>query len=165
MTTARRFPRVMVVSLCTRREVDGALSVFDVMIQKRCQVDDRICSSIIAGFSRLGRAGMGLEFYDRVQNEFSGFEPGLVTLMAVVHAFGLEGRVSEAANLVQEMERKQLVGDLVLYSSMIHEYMNHGFLIEGLREHRLMLDTFWIQLILGDVRLTLAFHISMICFL
>jgi leucine-rich PPR motif-containing protein, mitochondrial len=130
----------MVVALCTRGEVDAALRAFDVMIQKGCQVDDRICSSIIAGLSRSGKARMVLEFYDRVQNKFSGFEPGLVTLTAVVHALGLEGRVSEASNLVREMERKQLVGDLVLYSSMIHGYMNHGFLIEGLREHRLMLD-------------------------
>jgi leucine-rich PPR motif-containing protein, mitochondrial len=71
--------RMMVVGLCAREEVDGALRVFDIMIQKGCQVDDRICSSIIAGFSREGNAGMGLEFYHRMQNEFSGFELGLVS--------------------------------------------------------------------------------------
>ncbi|GJN37885.1 hypothetical protein PR202_gb26883 [Eleusine coracana subsp. coracana] len=132
--------RVMVVGLCARGEVDSAIRVFDIMIQRGCQVDDRVCSSIVAGFSRAGKSGMGLEFYKRVQSEFSGFEPGLVTLTAVVHALGLEGRISEAAELVQDMEQKKLVADAVLYSGMVHGYMSHGFLIEGLREHRLMLD-------------------------
>jgi leucine-rich PPR motif-containing protein, mitochondrial len=49
-----------------RGEVDGVLRVFDIMIEKGCQVDDHICSSIIAGFSREGNTGMGLEFYHQM---------------------------------------------------------------------------------------------------
>ncbi|TVU22562.1 hypothetical protein EJB05_32271, partial [Eragrostis curvula] len=121
--------RVMVVGLCARGKVDEALRVFDIMTQRGCQVDDRVCSSIVAGFSRAGKAAMGLEFYERVRSEFSGFEPGLVTLTAVVHAFGLEGRISEAAELVREMEQKGLTvdaGDLDRAFSLLKEMENKG---------------------------------------
>ncbi|KAL6626459.1 hypothetical protein ACP70R_030185 [Stipagrostis hirtigluma subsp. patula] len=131
--------RVMVVALCARGEVDGALKVFEVMTERGCAVDDRVCSSIVSGFSRAGKAGAGLEFYKRVRREFSGFESGLVTLTAVAHALGLEGRIGEVTELVLEMEKKGMVGDAVFYSSLVHGYMSHGFLMEGLRKHRLML--------------------------
>ncbi|XP_062190590.1 pentatricopeptide repeat-containing protein At5g57250, mitochondrial [Phragmites australis] len=132
--------RVMVVGLCARGEVDRALKAFDVMTERGCQVDDRVCSSIVSGFSRAGKAGAGLEFYKRLRSEFSGFEPGLVTLTSVVHALGLEGRIVEMAELLREMECKGMGADAVLYSSMVHGLMSRGFLMEGLREHRSMLD-------------------------
>ncbi|OEL37513.1 Pentatricopeptide repeat-containing protein [Dichanthelium oligosanthes] len=132
--------RVMVVGLCARGEVDGALRVFDVMTTRGCQVDDRVCSSIVSGFSRTGKAGAGLDFYERVKREFSGFDPGLVTLTSVAHALGLEGRISEMEELIREMECKGMSADAVLYGGMVHGYMRSGFLMEGLREHRSMLD-------------------------
>ncbi|RLM92818.1 pentatricopeptide repeat-containing protein [Panicum miliaceum] len=132
--------RVMVVGLCARGEVDGALRVFDVMTRRGCQVDDRVCSSIVSGFSRAGKAGAGLDFYERVRREFSCFEPGLVTLTSVVHALGLEGRIDEMAELMQEMECKGMDADAIFYGSMVHGYMSGGFLMEGLRKHRSMID-------------------------
>nr|CAB3476804.1 unnamed protein product [Digitaria exilis] len=132
--------RVMVVELCARGEVDGALRVFDIMTRKGYQVDDRVCSSIVSGFSRTGKAAEGLNFYERVRHEFSGFEPGLVTLTSVAHALGLEGRIGEMVELMREMECKGMHADAVLYGSMVHGYMSHGFLMEGLWEHRSMLD-------------------------
>ncbi|CAO2203123.1 unnamed protein product [Urochloa humidicola] len=131
--------RVMVVGLCARGEVVGALRVFDVMTKRGCQVDDRVCSSIISGFSRTGKAGAGLDFYERVRREF-GFETGLVTLTSVVHALGLEGRISEMAELMREMECKGICADAVFYGSMVHEHMSRGFLMEGLRVHRSMIN-------------------------
>ncbi|KAL6850508.1 hypothetical protein ACP4OV_021135 [Aristida adscensionis] len=132
--------RVMISGLCARGEVDAALKVFEVMTERGCAVDDRVCSSIVSGFSRAGRAGAGLEFYERVRSEFSAFEPGLTTLTAVVHALGLEGRISEMAELVWEAKSKGMDTDVAFYSSIVHGYMRHGFLMEGLREHRSMLD-------------------------
>nr|CAB3472749.1 unnamed protein product [Digitaria exilis] len=132
--------RVMVVELCARGEVDGALRVFDIMTRKGCQVDDRVCSSIVSGFSRTGKAAEGLDFYERLRREFSGFEPGLVTLTSVVHALGLEGRIGEMAELMREMECKGMDADAVFYGSIVHGCMSHGFLMEGLWEHRSMLD-------------------------
>ncbi|KAJ1283203.1 hypothetical protein BS78_03G110200 [Paspalum vaginatum] len=139
--------REMVVELCARGEVDGALKVFDVMTSRGCQVDDRICSSIVSGFSRTGKARAGLDFYQRVRRQFSGFDPGLVTLTSVVHALGLEGRVGEMEELMRVMECKGMDVDSVFYGSLVHGYTSRGFLMEGLRAHRSMLD----KGIAGDV--------------
>uniref|UniRef100_A0A0E0JGQ4 Pentacotripeptide-repeat region of PRORP domain-containing protein n=1 Tax=Oryza punctata TaxID=4537 RepID=A0A0E0JGQ4_ORYPU len=132
--------RVALSMLCARGDMETALKVFDVMTASGCQVDDRVCSVIISGFSKVGKAGDGLEFYRRVRREFGGFEPGLITLTAVVNVLGHEGRTTEVAQLVREMEGKGLVGDAVFYSSLVHGYMSSGLLMEGLREHRAMLD-------------------------
>ncbi|KAL5227993.1 hypothetical protein ABZP36_016258 [Zizania latifolia] len=132
--------RALLSVLCARGNMETALKVFDVMAASGRQVDDRVCSVIISGFSKVGKAEAGLEFYRRVRREFNGFEPGLITLTAVVNVLGREGRTSEVAELVMEMERKGLVGDAVFYSSMVHGYMSSGLLMEGLRAHRLMLD-------------------------
>uniref|UniRef100_A0A0E0C0A8 Pentatricopeptide repeat-containing protein n=1 Tax=Oryza meridionalis TaxID=40149 RepID=A0A0E0C0A8_9ORYZ len=132
--------RVALSMLCVRGDMETALKVFDVMAAAGCQVDDHVCSVIISGFSKVGKAGDGLEFYRRVRREFNGFEPGLITLTAVVDVLGRVGRTTEAAQLVREMEGKGLVGDAVLYGSLVHGYMNSGLLMKGLREHRAMLD-------------------------
>ncbi|KAF0897953.1 hypothetical protein E2562_001648 [Oryza meyeriana var. granulata] len=116
--------RVALSMLCTRGDMETALKVFDVMTAAGCQVDDRVCSVIISGFCKVGKAEDGLEFYRRVRREFSGFEPGLITLTALVGVLGREGKTSEVAQLVREMERKGLVGDAVFYSSLVHGYMS-----------------------------------------
>lgn len=132
--------RVMVVQLCARGEADAALRVFDLMTIRGFQLDDRICSAIISGFSRIGKARAGLDFYEKVRRQFIGFDPGVVTLTSVVHALGLEGRTDEMAEIMRGMECKGMNADAVFYSSLVHGYMSRGFLMEGLREHRSMLD-------------------------
>ncbi|CAD6257650.1 unnamed protein product [Miscanthus lutarioriparius] len=117
--------RDMVVLLCAHGEVDCTLRVFDLMTRRGV---------------RTGKAGAGLDFYEKVKSQFSGFDPGLVTLTSVVHALGLEGRTGEMAELMREMECKGMNADAVFYGSMIHGYMSRGFLMEGLREHRSMLE-------------------------
>ncbi|KAG8052400.1 hypothetical protein GUJ93_ZPchr0001g32089 [Zizania palustris] len=99
---------VLLSMLCTCGDMETALKVFDVMVASGHQVDDRVCSMIISGFSKVEKAEAGLEFYRRVRREFNGFEPGLITLTAVVNVLGREGRTSEVAELVMEMERKGL---------------------------------------------------------
>ncbi|XP_051224287.1 uncharacterized protein [Lolium perenne] len=132
--------RAMVLEFCARGDMAGAVKVFDTMTTRGCQVDDGVCSVIVSGFSKAGKAEAGLEFYDRVRKDVSGFEPGLVTLTAVVSLLGREGRIGEVAELVREMERKGVMGDEVFYSSLVHGYMRSGLLMEGLREHRSMLE-------------------------
>ncbi|XP_003565620.3 pentatricopeptide repeat-containing protein At5g57250, mitochondrial [Brachypodium distachyon] len=130
----------MVSVLSDRGDMAGALKVFGIMTERGCQVDDRVCSAIVSGFSKAGNDKAGLEFYDRVRKEVCGFEPGLMTLTAVVNLLGREGKIGEVAELVSEMEQKGMIGDAVFYSSLVHGYMTGGLLMEGLREHRLMLD-------------------------
>ncbi|XP_044975758.1 pentatricopeptide repeat-containing protein At5g57250, mitochondrial [Hordeum vulgare subsp. vulgare] len=132
--------RAIISELCARGDMAGALKVFDIMTARGCQVDDRVCSVIISGFSKARKAEAGLEFYDRVRKEVRGFEPGLVTLTAVVNLLGRQGRIGDVAELIREMEQKGMVGDAMFYSSLVHGYMSSGLLMEGFREHRLMLD-------------------------
>ncbi|VAH59973.1 unnamed protein product [Triticum turgidum subsp. durum] len=131
---------VIISELCARGDMAGALKVFDIMTARGCQVDDRVCSVIISGFSKASKVEAGLEFYDRVRKEVRGFEPGLVTLTAVVNLLGRQGRIGDVAELIREMEQKDMVGDAMFYSSLVHGYMSSGLLMEGFREHRLMLD-------------------------
>ncbi|KAM3349014.1 hypothetical protein ACQJBY_022283 [Aegilops geniculata] len=132
--------RAMISELCARGDMAGALKVFDIMTARGCQVDDRVCSVIISGFSKASKAEAGLEFYNRARKEVRGFEPGLVTLTAVVNLLGRQGRIGDVAELIREMEQKGMVGDAMFYSSLVHGYMSSGLLMEGFREHRLMLD-------------------------
>uniref|UniRef100_A0ACD5VS16 Uncharacterized protein n=1 Tax=Avena sativa TaxID=4498 RepID=A0ACD5VS16_AVESA len=131
--------RAMISELCARGDMVGALKV-DIMTARGCQVDDRVCSVIVSGFSKARKAEAGLEFYDRVRKNVSGSEPGLMTLTAVVNLLGREGRTGEVVELIREMERKGMMGDEVFYSSLVHGYMRSGLLMEGLREHSLMLE-------------------------
>ena len=132
--------RAMISELCARGDMAGALKVFDTMTTRGCQVDDGVCSVIVSGFAKARKAEAGLEFYDRVRKVVSGFEPGPVTLTAVVSLLGREGRIGEVAELIREMEQKGMMGDEVFYSSLVHGYMRSGLLMEGLREHHLMLE-------------------------
>ncbi|XP_072989934.1 pentatricopeptide repeat-containing protein At5g57250, mitochondrial isoform X2 [Typha latifolia] len=133
--------RTLVSTFISRGKMDSALEVFEIMIDRKngYQIDNFVCSSIVSGFSKIGRPDLSLRFYERVK-KLSGFSPNLITNTAAVDAFGREGRIEEACDLVRKMEEKGIVLDAVLYSSWISGYLREGLLMEGLRKHQLMAD-------------------------
>nr|XP_029120382.1 pentatricopeptide repeat-containing protein At5g57250, mitochondrial-like [Elaeis guineensis] len=133
--------RALVASFSSRGMMERAFEVLDVMTDEKngCQLDNFVCSSIISGFSKIGEPELGLRFYQRVE-KVDGFQPNLITYTAVVDALCREGKTDEASDLIREMEQKGVILDAVLFSTWVCGYLRKGFLMEGLRKHRLMLE-------------------------
>ncbi|KAM0953863.1 putative tetratricopeptide-like helical domain superfamily [Dioscorea sansibarensis] len=140
-TIPRSSLRCLIFTLSARGEPERAVQVLEMMKYANVglQVDDFVASSIVSGFTKIGKPELGLGFYEKIE-EREGFRSGLVTLTAVVDALCRIGRVGEACELVREMEAGGLVLDEVLYSCWISGLFRNGDLMEGLRKHCLMVE-------------------------
>ncbi|PKU87418.1 pentatricopeptide repeat-containing protein At5g57250, mitochondrial [Dendrobium catenatum] len=131
--------RLLVLSFSAQGRMERAIEVLEIMTSEEIgyPFDNFVCSSIISGFSRIGKSDFGLGFYERVQKS-RNFQPNLMTYTAVVDALCREGRIAEASGIVQKMENDGIVLDAVLYSSWVCGYFRKGLLMEAFRKHKLM---------------------------
>ncbi|XP_020585016.1 pentatricopeptide repeat-containing protein At5g57250, mitochondrial [Phalaenopsis equestris] len=131
--------RSLVLSFSSQGRMEKAIEALEIMTSEEVgyPYDNFVCSSIISGFSRIGKSELGLGFYERVQKSLT-FQPNLMTYTAVVDALCRVGRIDEASVAVQKMEKDGIVLDAVLYTSWICGYFRKGLLMEAFRKHRLM---------------------------
>ncbi|ONK62759.1 uncharacterized protein A4U43_C07F7840 [Asparagus officinalis] len=133
--------RPLVLKFSSQGKMERAIEVLELMRSEKFgyTFDNVICSSVVSGFSRIGKPELGLKFYEEAEKA-NGFKPNLVTCTAIVDALRKKGRIDEARESVRRMEDKGVVLDAVLYSSLICGYFKKGISTEGLRTHRLMVE-------------------------
>ncbi|PKA58554.1 Pentatricopeptide repeat-containing protein [Apostasia shenzhenica] len=131
--------RSLVLALSSQGRMEWAIEVLEIMSSERFAypIDNFICSSIISGFSRIGKSELALRFYEGVQKS-QEFYPNLMTYTAVIDALCREDRIEEASSIVWKMKKDGIVLDEVVYTSWICGYLRKGVLMEGLRKHKLM---------------------------
>ncbi|KAI6703133.1 hypothetical protein NL676_012269 [Syzygium grande] len=94
-----------------------AIEVMELMADEKMEYpfNNFVCSSVIAGFCRIGKPELGVEFFEKAK--ISGaLRPNLVTYTALVHALCKLGRVDEVGNLFRAMEEEEgLAFDVVFF--------------------------------------------------
>ncbi|RDY11633.1 Pentatricopeptide repeat-containing protein, mitochondrial, partial [Mucuna pruriens] len=118
-----------------------AIEVLELMAGEgvRYPFDDFVCSSVISGFSRVGKPELALGFFKDV-TDCGGLRPNVVTCTALVGALCKMGRVGEVCGLVKWMEREGLGLDVVLYSAWTCGYVGEKVLVEVFGRMREMVE-------------------------
>ncbi|XVE98835.1 hypothetical protein REPUB_Repub03eG0142900 [Reevesia pubescens] len=121
--------------------VDRAIEVLELMTgdKVRYPFDNFVCSSVIAGFCKIGKPELALGFFKNAINS-GALTPNVVTYTALLTTFTMLGRFNEACDLVSRMEKEGLALDVILYSSWICGFFRNGFLMEALKKHREMVE-------------------------
>ncbi|XVE79960.1 hypothetical protein DITRI_Ditri14bG0099300 [Diplodiscus trichospermus] len=129
----------LIHSFTSQGNMDKAIEVLELMTgdKVRYPFDNFVCSSVIAGFCKIGKPDVALEFFKNVINS-EALRPNVVTYTALLSIFNMLGRFNEACDLVSRMEKEGLALDAILYSSWICGYFRNGCLMEALKKHREM---------------------------
>lgn len=131
----------LILSFVSQGNMDGAIEVLELMTAEKVRYpyNNFVCSSVIAGFCRIGKPEVALGFFENAINS-GALRPNVVTYTALLSTFNMLGRFNEACDLVSRMENEELALDSVLYSSWICGYFRNGCLMEALKKHREMVE-------------------------
>lgn len=125
----------------SRGMMGRAIEVMELMADEKIEYPfgNFVCSSVIAGFCRIGKPELGVEFFEKAK--ISGaLHPNLITYTALVHALCKLGRVDEVGNLFRAMEEEGLAFDVVFFSCWVLGYLKQGFVTEAFRKNSEMLE-------------------------
>ncbi|XVF19014.1 hypothetical protein REPUB_Repub11eG0074300 [Reevesia pubescens] len=87
--------------------MDRAVEVLELMTSAKVRYpfDNFVCSSVIAGFCKIGKPELALGFFKNAINSGT-LRPNLVAYTALLSTFDMLGRFNEACGLVSSMEKK-----------------------------------------------------------
>ncbi|KAL5549456.1 hypothetical protein UlMin_004687 [Ulmus minor] len=116
-------------------DMGKAIEVLELMTEVKYPFDNFVCSSVIAGFCRIGKPEFAIRFFENAINS-GALQPNVVTYTALLVAFCKLGKVKEVRNLVKRMEKEGVALDIVFYSSWICGSISEGLLMEVFRKTR-----------------------------
>ncbi|CAA6654338.1 unnamed protein product [Spirodela intermedia] len=139
----------LVNGYCNEGDVHRALVVHSEMVKNGIAPDVVTYTSLISAMCRDGNLARAMEFVKQMEER--GLRPNEVTYTTLIDGFSRRvlGRFSlgheemidngfvhllvhEALMIVQEMEEKCLMADVVTYSTMVAAYLRHGELEKAL---------------------------------
>ncbi|EOY32006.1 Pentatricopeptide repeat superfamily protein, putative [Theobroma cacao] len=131
----------LIHSFISQGNKNGAIEVLELMIDDKVRYpfDNFVCSSVIAGFCKIGKPDLALGFFKNAIKS-GALRPNVVAYTALLSTFNMLGRFNEACDLVSMMEKEGLALDVILYSSWICGYFRNGCLMEALKKHREMVE-------------------------
>ncbi|KAK3433712.1 hypothetical protein EUGRSUZ_D01013 [Eucalyptus grandis] len=125
----------------SRGMMGRAIEVMELMADEKIEYPfgNFVCSSVIAGFCRIGQPELGVEFFEKAKI-LGTLQPNLVTYTALVHALCKSGRVDEVGKLFRVMEEEGLAFDVVFFTCWVLGYLKQGFVTEAFRKNNEMLE-------------------------
>lgn len=131
----------LIQGFSSRGMMGRAIEVMELIADEKIEYPfgNFVCSSVIAGFCRIGKPELGVEFFEKAK--ISGaLRSNLVTYTALVHALCKLGRVDEVGNLFRAMEEEGLAFDVVFFTCWVWGYLKEDFVMEAFRKNSEMLE-------------------------
>ncbi|PON48933.1 Tetratricopeptide-like helical domain containing protein [Parasponia andersonii] len=129
----------LIYGFSSHRDMDKAIEVLALMTDVKYPFDNFVCSSVMAGFCRIGKPEFAVRFFENATSS-GALHPNVVTYTALVGALCKLGRVNEVCDLVYRMEKEGVAFDTVFYSSWICGFISEGILMEVFRKNGLMAE-------------------------
>ncbi|OMO49709.1 hypothetical protein COLO4_38436 [Corchorus olitorius] len=131
----------LIHSFVSGGNMNEAIELLELMADDKVRYpfNNFVCSSVIAGFCKIGKPELALGFFRNAVNS-GALRPNVVTYTAMLCTFNMLGRFNEACELVSRMESEGLALDVILYSSWICGQFRNGCFMEALKKHRDMVE-------------------------
>ncbi|XP_051134398.1 pentatricopeptide repeat-containing protein At5g57250, mitochondrial [Andrographis paniculata] len=122
-------------------KMDKVIDLLELMSDDKFNYpfDNFVCSSVIAGFSRIGEYELAVRFYDNAVKS-GNLVPNVVTCTALLNVYCKLGEKVEAFDLVAWMEDNNLPFDVVFYSNWMYACLSEGLIHEALERFTSMAD-------------------------
>ena len=128
---------LLIYGFSSRGDMSKAIEVLELMTDVKYPFDNFVCSSVMAGFCRIGKPEFAVGFFENATSS-GALQPNVVTYTALVGALCKLGRVNEVYDLVFRMEKEGVAFDVVFYSSWICGFISEGVLMEVFQKNRQM---------------------------
>ncbi|KAF4393867.1 hypothetical protein F8388_018358 [Cannabis sativa] len=129
----------LIYRFSSRGDMSKAIEVLEFMTGVKYPFDNFVCSSVMAGFCRIGKPEFAVRFFENATNS-GALQPNVVTYTTLVDALCKMGKVNEVCDLVYRMEKEGVAFDAVFYSSWICGFISEGVLLEVFQKNRQMVQ-------------------------
>ncbi|XP_062077430.1 pentatricopeptide repeat-containing protein At5g57250, mitochondrial [Humulus lupulus] len=120
-------------------DMSKAIEVLEFMTVVKYPFDNFVCSSVMAGFCRIGKPEFAVRFFENVTSS-GALQPNVVMYTALVEALCKMGKVNEVCDLVYRLEKEGVEFDAVFYSSWICGFISEGVLLEVFQKSKQMVE-------------------------
>ncbi|KAL8505307.1 hypothetical protein ACS0TY_016519 [Phlomoides rotata] len=106
----------IILGFCKKGKLDEAFAIFNMLNQLGIEADEFVYAILIHGVCRTGDFDLVFHLLDEMEKK--GINPGVVTYNTVINGLCKAGRTSEADDF-----SKDIIGDVVTYSSLLQGYV------------------------------------------